>query len=54
MVFLVSLLSGFGFGFGCTRSSLLHTGFLQLHQAGATLVVVVRLLVMVASPIAEL
>ena len=39
--------------FGCAGSSLLHTSFLWLQQAGVTLVAVHRLLIMVASLAAE-
>ena len=39
--------------FGCTGSSLLHTGFLQLQKAEVTLVAVRELLLAVASVTAE-
>ena len=39
--------------FGCAGSSLLHTSFLWLQQAGVTLVAVHRLLIMVPSLVAE-
>ena len=45
------LFSKFYFIFGCAESLLLHTGFLQLHRAGATLFV--HRLLMVAASLAE-
>ena len=49
----ISFSKNFLFTYGCTGSLLLHSGFLQLWRAGATLVAIHRLLTAVAPLVEE-